>query len=56
MKVRDWLTFKSATRDSFRKAERKIRYIDPDGRPCVGYNGWTLFIVQIDEIMSVREA
>lgn len=55
MKVGDILTFKSATRSSYRKATRKITGIDEYGRPLVTYSGWSGFIVRMEEIISVEE-
>lgn len=54
MEVGDLLTFKSATRCSFRKATRKIKGFDHLGRPLVGYAGWSDFIVMPKEIISVE--
>lgn len=56
MAVGDLLTFKSATRDSHRKATRKIVEFDHLGRPCVRYAGWMNFIVMPWEIISVKRA
>lgn len=53
MSVGDLLTFKAATRCSYRKATRKIKGFDHLGRPLVGYAGWSDFIVQPKEIISV---
>ncbi len=53
-KVGDLLTFKAATRYSYRKATRKIVSIDHYGRPCVRYCGWSEFIVRPNEILSVE--
>ncbi len=55
MRVGDLLTFKAATRASYRKATRKIRGFDELGRPLVGYSGWDNFIVRLDEIISVEK-
>jgi hypothetical protein len=52
MEVGDLLTFKSATRYSFRKATRIITGFDSVGRPLVRYAGWSSFIVQPNEIIS----
>lgn len=54
MQVGDLLTFKSATRDSYRKAKRIIRDFDYAGRPAVGYAGYDYFIVLPHEIISVE--
>lgn len=54
MRVGDLLTFKAATRASFRTVTRKIRDFDPFGRPLVGYEGWPDFIVQPGEIKMVH--
>lgn len=54
MKVGDLLTFKAATRYSFKKATRVITGFDHYGRPLVRYSGWSDFIVQPKEIISVR--
>lgn len=54
MQVGDLLTFKSATRYSFTKATRVITEIDGYGRPLVRYAGWSGFIVQPKEIISVE--
>lgn len=54
MRVGDLLTFKAATRCSYRKATRKITGFMPDGRPEVTYAGWSGFIVQPREIISVE--
>lgn len=56
MRVGDLLTFKAATRCSYRKATRKIKGFDHIGRPLVGYAGWSDFIVQPREIISVERA
>lgn len=56
MRVGDLLTFKSATRCSFRKATRKITGFDHLGRPTVRYAGWSDFIVLPKEIISVERA
>lgn len=53
MQIGDLLTFKAATRYSYRKATRKITGFMPDGRPEVTYAGWQGFIVQPREIISV---
>lgn len=55
MHVGDLLTFKAATRDSYRKATRKITGFDNYGRPLVRYAGWSDFIVQPCEIVSVSK-
>jgi hypothetical protein len=52
MQIGDLLTFKAATRCSYRKATRKIRGFDSYGRPMVGYEGWSNFIVQPKEVIS----
>ena len=54
MNVGDLLTFKAATRYSFKKATRVIKGFDHLGRPLVGYAGWSDFIVQPKEIISVK--
>lgn len=54
MRVGDLLTFKAATRCSYRKATRKIKGFDHLGRPLVGYSGWSDFIVMPKEIISVE--
>jgi hypothetical protein len=67
MRIGDLLTFKAATRDSYRKATRVItgfdntgrplvRYagFDNTGRPLVRYAGWSDFIVQPREIIEVK--
>ena len=54
MKIGDLLTFKAATRYSFKKATRKIVGFDHHGRPLVRYAGWSQFIVRPDEIISVE--
>jgi hypothetical protein len=54
MKIGDLLTFKAATRYSFRKATRKITGFDSYGRPLVTYAGWSDFIVQPHEILFVE--
>jgi hypothetical protein len=54
MRIGDLLTFKALTRYSFRKATRKITGFDHYGRPLVRYAGWTNFIVQPEEIISVE--
>lgn len=54
MRVGDLLTFKAATRCSYRKATRKIVDFCHDGRPMVHYAGWSDFIVQPREIISVE--
>jgi len=56
MAVGDLLTFKAATRCSYRKATRKITGFDHYGRPLVRYAGWSDFIVQPKEILSVEKA
>jgi hypothetical protein len=56
MRVGDLLTFKAATRASYRKATRKITGFDNYGRPLVSYAGWQGFIVQPKEIISVERA
>jgi hypothetical protein len=56
MEVGDLLTFKAATRCSFRKATRKIRGFDHLGRPLVGYSGWADFTVMPKEIISVERS
>jgi len=53
-KIGDWLTFKAATRASYRKARRKITGIDEIGRPMVSYNGWSGFVVRFDEVIKVE--
>lgn len=52
--IGDSLTFKAATRYSYKKATRKIVSIDHYGRPCVRYGGWSEFIVRPNEILSVE--
>ena len=54
MRVGDLLTFKSVTRDSYRKATRVIVGFDSLGRPQVRYGGWSDFIVYPKEIISVE--
>lgn len=54
MRVGDLLTFKAATRCSYRKATRVITGFDSLGRPEVRYAGWSNFIVQPREIISVE--
>lgn len=54
MHVGDLLTFKAATRYSYRKATRVITGFDSYGRPLVRYEGWSGFIVQPKEIISVQ--
>lgn len=54
MNVGDLLTFKAATRCSYRKATRVITGFDSFGRPQVRYEGWHDFIVQPREIISVQ--
>jgi hypothetical protein len=54
MRVGDLLTFKAATRCSYRKATRKITGFDHLGRPLVTYAGWNGFIVQPREIISTE--
>lgn len=54
MRVGDLLTFKAATRCSFRKATRVITGFDEYGRPLVRYAGWHGFIVQPREIIAVE--
>ncbi|TXH82288.1 MAG: hypothetical protein E6Q77_06570 [Rhizobium sp.] len=54
MRVGDLLTFKAATRYSYRKATRVITGFDSYGRPEARYAGWSGFIVQPKEIISVQ--
>ena len=54
MRVGDLLTFKAATRCSYAKATRVITGFDHLGRPEVRYAGWSDFIVQPKEIISVE--
>lgn len=54
MRVGDLLTFKAATRCSYRKATRKINGFSLTGRPTVHYSGWSRFIVREDEIISIE--
>jgi hypothetical protein len=54
MRVGDSLTFKAATRCSYRKATRRITGFDNWGRPLVHYAGWSDFIVQPHEIIGVE--
>lgn len=54
MRVGDLLTFKAATRCDFKKATRIITGFDSYGRPLVRYAGWSDFIVQPKEIISVE--
>lgn len=54
MRVGDLLTFKAATRCSYRKATRVITGFDNIGRPLVRYAGWSGFIVQPREIIEVK--
>lgn len=54
MRVGDLLTFKAATRCSYRKATRKIVGFWHNGCPMVRYAGWSDFIVQPREIISVE--
>ncbi len=54
MRKGDWLTFRSATRCSDRRATRKIRGFDELGRPMVGYAGWSDFVVMPKEIISIE--
>lgn len=54
MRVGDLLTFKAATRYSYRKATRIITGFDHYGRPEVSYSGWRGFIVRPNEIISVE--
>lgn len=56
MKIGDRLTFKSVTRDSYRKATRFITGFDPIGRPLVRYAGWHGFVVLPHEIISIEES
>lgn len=56
MHVGDLLTFKSATRCSYRKATRKIVGFDHLGRPMVRYAGWSDFVVMPHEIISSEKA
>lgn len=54
MRIGDLLTFKAATRCHYRKATRIITGFDSYGRPLVRYAGWSGFIVQPNEIISVE--
>lgn len=56
VKIGDRLTFKSATRDSCRKATRPITGFDSFGRPLVNYASWRGFIVMPHEIISIEES
>lgn len=55
MQIGDLLTFKAATRCSYRKATRRITGFDSYGRPLVRYAGWSGFIVRLSEIISVEQ-
>lgn len=56
MRVGDLLTFKAATRYSYRKATRVITGFDSFGRPGVRYAGWHGFIVHPKEIIAIERA
>jgi hypothetical protein len=56
LRIGDLLTFKAATRCSYRKATRKITGFDALGRPLVTYAGWSGFIVRPQEILSTERA
>lgn len=51
--VGDSITFKAATRASFKKVTRKVVGIDEQGRPLVRYEGWENFIVHWREISAI---
>lgn len=53
IEVGDYISFKAATRDTYRKAKRRVKSIDELGRPLVGYAGWSHFIVNRREILEV---
>jgi hypothetical protein len=54
MRIGDLLTFKAATRCSYRKATRVITGFDRFGRPEVSYSGWSGFVVMANEIISIQ--
>lgn len=56
IEVGDYIVFKAATRDSFKKARRKVKRFDGFGRPLVGYGGWSEFIVHLEEILEVEKS
>ena len=56
IKIGDQIRFKAATRGSFRTVVRKVKDFDHLGRPLVGYEGWSNFIVKPGEIKEVIPA
>jgi hypothetical protein len=53
VKVGDRIKFRSPTRVSDRTVTRKVVSLDPLGRPCVVYEGWSDFVVRWDEVQEV---
>ncbi|WP_292960525.1 hypothetical protein [Novosphingobium sp. UBA1939] len=52
IRIGDRIKFKAATRSSYRVAVRKVNGFTPDGRPTVGYHGWSNFVVEPHEIID----
>lgn len=55
IKIGDRITFKAATRDSYRKATRVVNGFH-FGQPTVRYAGWSNFVVRPAEISAVISA
>lgn len=55
-KIGDRIVFKAACRYSYKKVTRIVKHIDGFGRPEVGYNGYSNFIVMHHEILDVIAA
>ena len=53
--IGDTITFKAKTYYQYRKATRKVVGIDISGCPLVVYEGWTNFLVKLDEIIEVKK-
>lgn len=51
-KIGQTIVFKALTRDSYKKATRKING-SHRGSPTVRYNGWNNFIIQPYEIIEI---
>lgn len=56
LNVGDRITFKAATRCSYRKATRVVTGFWITGEPEVSYAGWRGFVVHWHEILEVRKA
>lgn len=53
LNIGDRITFKAATRDSYKKMTRVVTGFWPDGCPTVRAHGWSDFVVRWNEILEV---